>query len=440
LFFPQSNEVKEQVKSYFDALASASGKLTVEVHDRLVDAELAGKYKVTKDGVIVLVKGTGDKEKSQNIEVDTEMDKARRGGKLRNFDREVNSQLMKLVREKRKAYVMTGHGEITDPDSIPPDLKGRVPERRTTVFKKRLSDLNYEVKDLGLIDLAKDVPDDATIVVLLAPAVGLLPAEWAALSRYLDKGGRLLIALDPKADPSLGELEGKLGVKYNPSPLTDDQAYLPQRGSPSDRRFAITTQFSAHASTTALSRSVDKGLVVIESGAIEDAPFTVKGEQPKKTVTIRSMDSSFLDLNDNFSFDSATEKRQKWNLGVAIEGPKMKGPDGKDKDGFRALVFSDADLFADVMVQSAMGRAAVVMVSGPLLDDSVKWLGGEEVFAGEVVSEDDKPIKHTKNQDAVWFAATIVGAPALVLALGLVGTSFRRRRSMKKKPAEKVKP
>lgn len=440
LFFPASNEVKEQVKSYFDALASSSGKVTVEEHDRLVDAELAGKYKVTKDGVIVLIKGTGDKEKSQNIEVDTEMDKARRGGKLRNFDREVNTQLMKLVREKRKAYVMTGHGELTDPDSIPPDLKGRVPERRTTVFKKRLSDLNYEVKDLGLIDLAKDVPDDATIVVLLAPTVPLLPAEWAALNRYLDKGGRLLIALDPKADPSLGELEGKLGVKYNPAPLTDDQAYLPQRGVPSDRRFAITTQFSAHASTTALSRSVDKGLVLIESGAIEDAPFTVKGEQPKKTVTIRSMDSSFLDLNDNFSFDSATEKRQKWNLGVAIEGPKMKGADGKDKDGFRALVFSDADLFADVMVQSAMGRAAVVMVSGPLLDDSVKWLGGEEVFAGEVVSEDDKPIKHTKNQDVVWFAATIIGAPLLVLTLGLIGTGYYRRRSIKKKPVAKVKP
>lgn len=441
LFFPQSNEVKEQVRSYFDALASAAGHMTVEDHDRTADPKLAEKYKVTKDGVIVMVKGSGDKEKSQLIEVDTDIDKARKGAsKLRNFDREVNSKLMQLVRDKRKAYVMTGHGEITDPDSIPADMKGRVPERRTTVFKKRLADLNYEVKDLGLIDLAKDVPDDATIVIVLAPAIGLLPQEWAAISRYLDKGGRVLIGLDPKADPSLGELEGKLGVKYNPAPLTDDQAYLPQRGMPSDRRFAITTQFSAHASTTALSRSVDKGLVLIESGAIEDAPFTAKGGQPTKTVTIRSMESSFLDLNDNFSFDSGSEKRQKWNLGVAVEGPKMKGPDGKDKDGWRALVFADADLFADVLVSNAMGRAQVVMVSGPLLDDSIKWLGGEEVFAGEVISEDDKPIKHTKNQDAVWFAATIVGAPALVLTLGLVGTSFRRRRSMKKKPAEKVKP
>lgn len=441
LFFPTTNEVKEQVKDYFEALASASGRLQIEEHDRLVDAELAGKYKVTKDGVIVLVRGSGDKEKSQTIEVDTDIEKARKGAsKLRNFDREVNTVLMKLVREKRKAYVMSGHGEITDPDSIPPDLKGRVPERRTSVFKKRLGDLNYEVKDLGLIDLAKDVPEDATIVIMLAPTVPLLPAEWAALTRYLDKGGRLLVAMDPKADPSLGELEGKLGLKFNPAAVTDDQAFLPQRGTPADRRFAITTQFSAHASTTALSRSVDKGLVLIESGALEDAPITAKGEQPKKTITIRTMESSFLDTNDNFSFDAATEKRQRWNVGAAVEGPMITGADGKKKDGYRVLVFADADLFADALVANAMGRAAVVLVSGPLLDDSVKWLGGEEVFAGEVVSEDDKPIKHTKSQDAVWFTLTIVGAPLLVLTLGLVGTWARRRRSVRRHLATEVKP
>jgi len=444
LFFPTSNEVKEQVRAYFDALASASGKVQIEEHDRFVDAELAGKYKVTKDGVIVLVKGTGDAEKSGTIEVDTDLEKARKGSsKLRNFDREVNTQLLKLVREKRKAYVMTGHGEITDPDSIPPEMKGLVPERRTSVFKKRLGDLNYESKDLGLIDLSKDVPEDATIVIMVGPSIELQPAEWAALSRYLDKGGRLLIALDPKGAPGLGELEGKLGYKFNPGALTDDQAYLPQRGTPADRRFAITTQFSAHASTTALSRSVDKGLVLIESGALEDAPFTTKGEAPKKTVTIRSMESSWLDYAGmggpaNFSFDASTEKRQRWNIGAAIEGPKLKGSDGKDKDGFRVLLFADADLFADALVQNQMGRAAVVLVSGPLLDDSVKWLGGEEVFAGEVVSEDDKPIKHTKNEDAVWFGVTIVGAPLLILTLGLVGTWARKRRSVRK-PAE-VKP
>jgi hypothetical protein len=437
LFFPQSNEVKEQVRAYFDDLASSTGKLQIEEHDRFVDAELAGKYKVNRDGVVVIARGTGDNEKSGNIEIDTDLEKARKGAsKLRNFDREVNTQLMKVVREKRKAYVMTGHGEITDPDSIPPDLKGRIPERRTSVFKKRLGALNYEVKDLGLIDLAKDVPEDATIVLMLAPTLPLQPAEWGALSRYLDKGGRLMIALDPKADPNLGELEGKLGLKYAQGSLTDDQAFLPQRGNVADRRFAITTQFSAHASTTSLSRSVDKGLVLIDSGALEDAPFTAKGEQPKKTITIRSMESAFMDLDNNFSFDGATEKRQKWNLGAAVEGPKLKDAAGKDKDGWRALVFADADLFADALVSNNAGRAAVVLVSGPLLDDAVKWLGGEESYVGEVVSEDDKPIKHTKSQDAVWFALSIIGAPVLVLAFGLVGTWARKRRSTNRKPAE----
>jgi hypothetical protein len=428
LFFPDPNEVKDQVRDYFESL----GHVTIEEHDRFRDAELAGKYKVTKDGVIVLVKGTGDKEKSQTIDVDTDIEKARKGAsKLRNFDREVNTVLMKLVREKRKAYVMAGHGEITDPDSTPPELKGKVPERRTSVFKKRLADLNYEVKDLGLIDLAKDVPDDATIVLMLAPSIPLQPAEWAALSRYLDKGGRLMIAMDPKADPSMGDLEGKLGVKFNPAPLTDDQTFLPQRGNPSDRRFVITTQFSAHASTTSLSRSVDKGLVLIESGAFEDAPLTQSANAPKKTVTIRSMESSFLDSNDNFTFDAASEKRQRWTLAEAVEGPKLKDAEGKDRDGYRVALFADADLFADALVNS-MGRAAIVIVSGPLLDDTVKWLGGEEVFAGDVVSEDDKPIQHTKSQDAVWFMLTIVGAPILVLTLGLVGTWARRRKSGKK--------
>jgi len=432
LFFPDPNEVKDQVRDYFETLASAAGHMSIEEHDRFRDAELAGKYKVTKDGVIVLVRGTGDKEKSQTIEVDTDIKKARTGAsKLRNFDREVNQALMKLVRDKRKAYVMTGHGEISDPESVPPELKGKVPERRTSEFKKRLGQLNYEVKDLGLIDLAKDVPDDATIVIMLAPSIPLQPAEWAALSRYLDKGGRLMIAMDPQADPSLGDLEGKLGVKFNPGDLTDDQAYLPQRGNLSDRRFAITTQFSAHASTTSLSRSVDKGLVLIDSGALEDAPLQGSAVGPKKTVTIRSMETSWLDFNNNFQFDGASEKRQRWNLAEAFEGPKLKDAEGKDRDGYRVALFADADLFADALVQGMGGRAAIVMVSGPLLDDTVKWLGGEEVFAGDVVSEDDKPIQHTKSQDAVWFMLTLIGAPILVLTLGLVGTWARRRKSVK---------
>ncbi len=430
LFFPDTNEVKDQVKAYFDSLHGASSKLEVEEHDRFADADLAALHKVTKDGVVVLTRGTGDKMKTELIDVDTDLEKARKTtGKLRNLDREVNKVLLKIVREKRKVYLLSGHGELNNPESLTPEQKVTVGERHTTVFKKRLGDLNYEVKDLGLVDLSRDVPDDATIVLMMAPASPLLDAEWDSLSRYLDRGGRLMVVMDPKTNPNLGPLEGKLGIKFNPAHLTDDVKFYPMRGTISDRRNVLTTQFSAHASTTGLSRTIDKGLLLIDSGSLEDAPFVVKGEQPKKTITIRSLESSYLDFNDNTSYDPTgvvPEKKQRYNIAAAIEGPKLP----QDKDGFRALVFADADLFADVYVRDPRGVQAV-MISGPLMEDAVKWLGGEENFTGDVVSEDDKPISHTKGQDAAFFSLTVVGVPLLVFVVGFTGTWARRRRSRK---------
>jgi hypothetical protein len=77
------------------------------------------------------------------------------------------------------------------------------------------------------------------------------------------------------------------------------------------------------------------------------------------------------------------------------------------------------------------------LFGGQLAGDTIDWLAGKEVFAGDVTSEDDKPIQHTKGQDAVWFTLTMIGAPLLVLALGLFGTLARRRRGAKK---AEVKP
>ena len=89
-----------------------------------------------------------------------------------------------------------------------------------TVFKNRLGQLNYEVKDLDPMDLIDGVPDDATVVIVLAPTFRCSRPSGTRSRSYLDKGGRLMIAIDPKADPSLGSLEGKLGVKYNPVPIS----------------------------------------------------------------------------------------------------------------------------------------------------------------------------------------------------------------------------
>jgi hypothetical protein len=290
------------------------------------------------------------------------------------------------------------------------------------MMKRVLGLDQYEVRDLGAFQLASGVPDDAAAVMVLAPAQPLRPEELEALDTYLSKGGHLLIALDPRAANDLGALAGRLGVEMAKGTLADDKVFLDQHHGPADHRFTATTQFSAHASTTSLSRAAaNVGVLLIESGALVDHPFV--GEQATRQYVIHSMPTSWLDLDGNYSFDSATEKKDRYNVAAAIEGPKPVGDDGKPKDGWKALVYADADLFADY----PPGRPAIDLTSGPLIEDAVKWLAGESVIAGEIVSEDDVPIQHTRSQDQIWFYLTIVGAPLVVLGVGLLLTLRRKR-------------
>ncbi len=456
LFFPDVNEVKDEVKGYFDSLARKGHNLTVEVHDRYRDQDLAEKYKVSKDGTVVLVRETNDdaappagaddkakeaaeagKEKTDSFTVDTDMDKARRN-QLRTLDGTVQKSLMKVIRDKMVVYMTVGHGEINDPGSVGA-LAAKNPDAQAQIIKTILSRLNYQVKNLARDQLTVDVPDDADVVLVMGPRAPLMDAELDALDRYLARGGSLMVALDPQSKADLGMLSGRLGVTWNGTPLADDSRPLRMRRSIADNMVILAKDFSSHSSVTTLSRvgSREGGLPFIIAGSFVDAPFERMADskkKPKRTYIITSPKTTFRDLNKNFKFDKDTEKRQAYNLAVAVEDPAATGeapPEGKekqiDKTGMRALLFGDVELFIDQI----QGRALIAQVA---FADAVKWLSGEEIYAGETVSEKDVRIKHTRARDAKWFYGTIVGAPLLILGLGLVvGSRSGRRRSKARK-------
>ena len=87
------------------------------------------------------------------------------------------------------------------------------------------------------------------------------------------------------------------------------------------------------------------------------------------------------------------------------------------------VVVSDADALSDATLMNPSnfnGNPQFVV-------DVLRWLGGEESFAGEVITTEDVRIEHTKQKDKVYFYLTIFGAPALVLGLGLFLTRRGRR-------------
>lgn len=431
MFFPEVNEVGTEVDNYFRALAKATGKVEVQRVDHMVAAPLVVKYSVNKNGTVVLIRGSGTSEKSGQFSLDLNLANHRKpSGKLRVLDETVNAELMKLVREKRKLYLTVGHGEINDPDSLPEYLRASYPSGKATVLKAVLTALNYDGQNLGVMNgLASEVPEDAAAVMVLGPRTPFEPAELATLDRYLDRGGHLLVAMDPRGEFELGPLEGKLGVALDRHLVAEDKSYLPRDGTPGDRNLVLTNGFSSHPSTTNLSRlSANQGILLETAGALLDRPFAAGGEAPKRTYVLRTMGSSWLDLDGDGVFDDGAEKRDRWNIGAALEGPKVKKADGSDGEGFRAMVFSDQDLFADGQI---VGRSGLPEPNGgPLVVDAIRWLGGEEIYSGQINNTKEKEIKQTAREQAGWFVATTVVAPLFVLGFGLlISTRATRKRA-----------
>ncbi|HXN40574.1 MAG TPA: ABC transporter, partial [Myxococcaceae bacterium] len=91
----------------------------------------------------------------------------------------------------------------------------------------------------------------------------------------------------------------------------------------------------------------------------------------------------------------------------------------KPADEGRAIALADSDALADVLLDNP-GNMYFAL-------DGIKWLLGDESLAGEIATEVDVSVEHTRKQDVLWFYSTVFAAPAIVLGIGLLVTRRRRR-------------
>lgn len=100
----------------------------------------------------------------------------------------VTNALLKTLREEKTVlYFVTGHQELDCTDVSPEGI---------SVLCEKLRAQNYEVKTLNLASV-KEVPADATAVLVLGPIAGFFPDEAKRLENYLAKGGSMFLALAP---------------------------------------------------------------------------------------------------------------------------------------------------------------------------------------------------------------------------------------------------
>ena len=123
--------------------------------------------------------------------------------------------IVKLTRqEQKKVYFLDGHNER----SVEGEKAAEGDGMKSAA--EALRNENYQVETL-LLAAKGDVPADADVVIAGGPTRPLGETEHAALTRYLERGGALLVLIDPRAGTDLGADLATWGVELGDDVIVD---------------------------------------------------------------------------------------------------------------------------------------------------------------------------------------------------------------------------
>lgn len=244
-------------KRYRDA---APERFEYTFKDPKKEPVLAQKYQLREGQVqVVLVRGEGAAESHVKVEFSGPAD----------AEQDLTNALLKLgTVGEQKVYFVVGHGEpVIDEPGIP--MPGSTEAAGLSKLRASLVKEGYTPAPLSLAG-KKDVPKDAALVVVAGASTRIGEAEEAALRRYVDAGGRLLVFAETGVELGLTQLLAAYGVQVDPGMVVDLEF---TNGSP---YAPLTPFYGDHEVTRPLARlqlitefPTVRGLTVLRTGTAE---------------------------------------------------------------------------------------------------------------------------------------------------------------------------
>ena|GEM_PF-1929051 len=415
-FTAPNSELVEPLSSYFRQLPAVS----YQRHDQLLEPQLAAELGVKHNRVVAIsVVSEAGLRRTRRLELGERGAAAR--ATLRDLDLLVARALRPLARDKRTVYVLRGHDELSR-DASQPSHK-----RISKLAEVLEPQLNITFKPLGISDgLATGVPEDAAAVLVLGPERAYLEQEITALKGYLERGGSLLLAIEPSLTPavsqpqaSLSPLLEEMSVRLGAGVIASKQNILPRTRSKADRLNLITRQFEPHPAIASLATpSTREALLLPSAGFIEilASPDSEALLQPAKLIL--SPRGSWADLDDDLEYTPPKETRESRVHAIAIS-PRQR-PGGAKITPWRGVVLADSTALSDLALEQSKGNEQ-------LASDLIGWLLEDEELSGKIDREVDVRIVHSRSGEEWIFYGTTLGAPLMVLLLGFWRTRRRQR-------------
>jgi len=307
--------------------------------------------------------------------------------------------------ERKRIYVLTGHGERSITDS----------DRRSGFSTARVALANefYDVETLSLLS-GVGVPADASVVMIPGPRADLLPAELLALDAYLSRGGSLLVMIDPFQAASLAAFLRTYHIAVGDDVVVD----------PENRLFAgdfLTMVIPGLSPRNRVSAGLGSPPLFSQARSVSFVPDPsgrFSGEELLESggSSWRTTDRDVLQIA-TASFMPGRDVRGPVPVGVAEYALPAGGPGGPA----RLMILGDSD-FANNFFIEYLGNK-------DLLVNSVNWLAHDEQLVGVRPQQQQPGVNQffvSARQGKVAFWLGTVVQPAIFLGLGLV--VFLRRR------------
>jgi len=284
---------------------------------------------------------------------------------LKEFsESEITNNLVKLTRAgSKKIYFVTQHNErFFDGE------EGESKEGYSRIVGA-LRHENYTVEPLELATL-EAVPPDADALVIAGPTRPYLDHEHAVLGQYLERGGALMVLVDPRSKTDLYANLRSWGVELGDDVIVDQLlALFGQATSPLAADYAADhpiTMKLRERTIFPMARSVSV------SGAAQGQLETIVSTSDQSWAE-RDLDS-WLETG-RAEYDEGDDL-----LGpvpVAVAGQPLTSGSGNGADDFpasdaRLVVFGDSDFATNEFVDSYRNR--------DLFLNSVNWLVGDTEF------------------------------------------------------------
>jgi len=347
----------------------------------------------------------------------------------------VTNALAKLLRtENKKVYLLKGHGELnvtsTEPDGL-------------ATAKEQMEKQNYAVEELILLQ-TPSVPADANLLVIAGAKTDPLDPELESIREYLNRGGSLLVFLNPFKTPKLTAFLKDYGFETREDIIVDRMSrvlggdYLmpvvtTYIKSPITKNFTMASFFPEARSVRAPAKppaQVDAKELCLTSPvswtisqeqlASGNADFNEKTDI-KGPVSVMAV--STVKTPEAPKTDKEAKKKDSGIAGEEAAPDKKVASD--DQAGAKTKKARIAVLGSSLIASNKFFK---LQGNGDLILNTVSWLAEDEnLIAVRPKTARSQPIVLTANESLAFLFIPVILIPLAVIVIGLAIHLYRRR-------------